>query len=251
MSDQGSSLSSREVALAERIAMSELLRRSGGSYIKAFENLAREVQNASKIPRTSVEQRKKSWLEALAKMDEDKLLDMQEKMSDYVDLLSKHEISFEELPTELNDVQRVQLMRSALMSKDIKEFIETYYEWVRKVVFEVVAEEKSREGVDDPEHAKGEIKVPELGKRFCKQGGGRKDPILDQEKLKELLGEQWEDACEAEILPPITLPERVEHHFSVEKLMKLAETNPSILEKIRECLRPGEFKSNSFTILNL
>lgn len=235
----------------EETELARLLRVASGSYIQAFEQLKSEVQEEKKPPRTSVEQRAAEWKSALEKMDEDKLLDMQEKMSDYVDLVSKQDMDFGEFPKELNSTQRVQMMRCVLMTKDIKEFLDVYHNWVRSAVFSVVTEMNEKKGVKDPEHATGSIEVPELGKRFAKNGGGRKDPSLDEEKLKTLLGSQWVDACEVEFVPAQVIPEHTELRFSIEKVMKLAENDLTILEKIKECLTPGDWKSNSFAVYNL
>jgi len=216
------------------------------SYIRAYKELQNEAQ-LQKPQKSSVEKRAKEWRDALASMDVDKLLAMQETMSNYVDLIAKHELDFAAPPKDLSEEQKVRMMRSSLMTKEVKEFLEVYYNWVRSTVFGVITEAKEAEGVEDADFAKGEIEVKSLGKRFCKEGGGRRDPVLDEEKLQELLGkEEWEGCLETEVIPAqeVTV-------FSVEKLMQLAESNPSVLEKIRVCLKPGDFKSNSFMIRDI
>lgn len=217
------------------------------SYVLAFQNLASEIQESHKSPRTSVAQRAEEWRQTLAKMDDEKLLIMQEKMSDFVDAVSKHSIDFGEYPKELDGQQRVQLMQSTLSAREIKEFLDVYLDYVRSAVFSVVTEKNASEGKEDPEHEKGEIRVLSLGKRFCKEGGGRKDPVLNTDLLQEFLSkEEWESCYEIEHVPAHT-----EVKFSIEKMMKLAESDPSILEKIRKSLTPGDWKSNSFTVRDI
>lgn len=231
--------------------LQRLLRLSEGSYVQAFEKLKAEVQEDQKPPRTTVAQREEEWKKALASQDETKLLEMQETMSNYVDLVSKHEIKFDELPKELTKDDRVRLMKEHTMFKDMDEFLKIRREWIRSVIFEIITEMNRKKGVEDPEHATGSVEVPELGKRFAKNGGGRKDPILDEEKLKTLLGAQWADACEVEFVPRQVIEEHTELRFSIEKVMKLAENDLTVLEKVRESLTPGDWKSNSFAVYNL
>lgn len=224
------------------------------SYIRAWDELKAEA-NLVPVARTSVAKRAEDWKNALAVMDQDKLDVMQEKMFDFVDLITKQEIKFDELPKELDGEQRVVMMKSALMVKEIKEFLDVYYEFVRSTVFNVLTERASARGADDPEHEKGEIQVLSLGKRFCKEGGNRKDPVVKRESdedgpgLHQLLGEKlWNEITEVEIIP-----EKRITNINYEKLMELAVKNPEdqILEKIRATLIPGLYNSNSFAIRDI
>lgn len=214
------------------------------SWIKAFESLQSEVQETHKPPRTSVATRAEEWKQALAKMDDEKLIAMQETMSNYVDLIAKHEVDFGEFPKELTGTQRVQLMQGVLWTKEIKEFLDVYQNWVRSAVFSVITEQNTKPGVEYPEYAKGEIPVRSLGKRFCKEGGNRKAPTLNYEKLREELGEELYNQC-------VSVEVKRVETFSIEELMKLAETDPSVLEKIRKSLKPGDFGANSFTVRDI
>lgn len=217
----------------------------GHSYVQVYQELLNEVQEGL-VKKTSVAQRAEEWQNALATLNEDRLLEMQETMSNFVDLVSKHEVdlSFDQFPKSFTDTQKIQLMQGALATKDIREFLDVYYNWIRSAVFSVITEQAEQDGRDNPEYVKGEIVVSSLKKRFCKEGGGRKDPILDEEKLKSLLSEEDYKSC----IEIETIPARTVETFSIEKLMGLVKDDPSVLEKIRESLIPGGFKSNSFTI---
>lgn len=220
------------------------------SYIKLYEEIAAEVQKQKKENRSTIAQRSEAWKQVLATMDEEKLLVMQEKMSEYVDLVSKIDLDINTPPKSLDDNQRVHLMKVYLMYKEMSEFLEVCKQWFKDITFSVIEAEKEAAGVEDFEHAGGEILVPELGKRFCKEGGKRKNPTLDEDKLKELLGDKWEDACEVEEVPEVVIPAHREVTFSIEKLMELAESDLTILETVREALIPGDWGSNSFTVRN-
>jgi len=221
------------------------------SYVKLYEELLSDVQKQNKENRSTVAQRSEAWKQALATMDEEKLLVMQEKMSEYVDLVSKIDLDINTPPKSLDDTQRVHLMKVYLMYKEMAEFLEVCKQWFKDITFSVITAEKETANVEDFEHSAGEILVPELGKRFCKEGGQRKNPTLDEDKLKELLGDKWEDACEVEEVPEVVIPAHRETVFSIEKLMKLAESDLTILETVREALIPGDWGPNSFTVRNM
>ena len=95
----------------------------------------------------------------------------------------------------------------------------------------------------DPEHQNGSIAVPDLGYRFSKERCGRKGSEVNEKKLQELLGDNWESVCEVEEVPRQIIPKHKEYTFSPEKMMKLAQKNPEALEKLLECLEVGGWKN--------
>jgi hypothetical protein len=100
------------------------------------------------------------------------------------------------------------------------------------------------EGDEYPEHINASIDAPEFGKRFARQGCGRKDPSLDEKKLAKLLGDKvWEQVTVEKV--------EVTREVDLGSLMQLAKHDPEILEKLRASLKVGEWKSPSFAVHNI
>lgn len=233
--------------------LNRLIRAAGGSYVEAFKLLAGEIDRRSALertPKTTISQRKQSYRNALETLDETTLLAMQESMSDFVDLI--HALDLDPSTIQLPAEKAVALMKIMLEYEKISEFTLTFHEMVREIVFKVITEQNAEKGEEFPEHVNGDIKVPELGKRFTKEGTGRKAPIVDQVGLSKLLGEEiWNEVCDEELVEAHWVPERVERRLNIEKLMKRAYQDPQLMPKIEQCVVPGDWKSPSFWIRDL
>lgn len=236
--------SGREVAETE---VSRLLKAAGGSYVRAFDDLVRQAENeVTKRARSTVADRQKAWRGALEKMDRHQLADIRRKMAGYVSLIKGHDLAFGDEPRLLEPREQARLMEEYLAFRDIDEFLRVRRDWIRDVVFahitEAAAAEVDAAGEpvhDDPGQVNGRIEVPELRKAFTREGCGPRDPRLDEARLRELLGDSWAEACE------------VVEVFSPEKLMKLAERDPAVLEKVRECLVDAGWKSPRFVVRDI
>ena len=239
MVDDGAA-SGGEVAETE---VSRLLRGAGGSYVRAYEELVRsETRPASKGDRLTAADRQNLLQSAVESMDLDKLAEVRDKMAGYVDLVCGN--AAERAGEDLFPEGR--LMGEFLALRDIDDFLKIRRERIREAAFGLITESLAAEVGpdgeplhDDPEHANGRVEVPELGKAFAREGCGPRDAELDQDALRSALGDLWLESCDMVAV------------FSPEKLMKLVERDPSILEKIRGCFTPGGRKSPRFVIRNI
>lgn len=241
------SASGREVAETE---VSRLLKAAGGSYVRAYESLVRQAESeVSRPSRSTVADRQKGWRDALAKMDRHRLADLRKRMAGYVSLIKGHELAFDEGPRPLEKQEQVQLMEEFLAFREIDEFLKVRREWIRSAVFSHITETLAAVTGDDgspvypnPDMENGRIEVPEVGKAFVREGCGPRDPDLNEDLLRAQLGEEtWASVCEV----------HVEQRFSPEKLMKLAERDPSVLEKVKDCFVDAGWKSPRFVVKDI
>lgn len=208
------------------------------------------IVDAGPAKKLTSAQRKDTHRDMLDQFDVDKLLAMQEKMVRVIDRMTANQIDVQE-PGVLSPAKAEELMIELLDQTDIKELLEVRREMIRAAVFAHITEENKREGKPEPEFATGSIPVPALGKKFCRDSGGRAAPTLDETLLREALGARWEAVYDVEVIPEQVIPERIEYTLDPEKVMKLAEKDPEVLEAVRKALVPGDRRSPRFTIKNL
>lgn len=195
-------------------------------------------------------QRKDSHRNMLDKFDIDKLLAMQEKMAQAIDRMTANQIDPSE-PGVLSPEKAEELMIEILDQTDIKELLEVRRELIRTAVFAHITEEARREGKPEPEFVTGSVAAPALGRKFVREGGGRAAPKLDETLLREALGAGWREVYDVEVIPEQVIPERIEYTLDPEKVMKLAEKDPKVLEALRKSLIPGERRTPSFRVRNI
>lgn len=189
----------------------------------------------AKAPVTSGVQRRAAHQTALENFDIDHLLSMQDKMRAAIDQMTANLFAFDSPTTELSDTQLASLMRELLDQKDIKDLIDVRYQMIRTLVFAHITEKLDANGVENPEFAPGEAVVPELGKKFARETS--KKISLDEKKLHSLLGEEkWNEVCDITVVP-----EHVETSLSTEKLLKLINDNPELMEVLRDCILPSKW----------
>ena len=222
--------------------LSKLLKDSGNA--KILEMLVNsEVEKAEK-KRSTVADRQAAHLETISEKDLEKLKEMKVTMRTFVDLITRSSFLDWEPGTGqlLNEKEKFDAMKAWLAMKDITEFAEVWRLQARNRVFDHITSEFEVGGEEDPGNKNGNIPVYKLGKKFCKEGTGRKDPVLDEGKLKELLDELdptiWPRIQNKEIIPAKEIKS-----LSVEKLMGEVGERPEILQKIGESLVVGEFKT--------
>lgn len=234
----------------ERSEVGKLLR--AGGYLRAYDALVRQTEReVAKAEKSTVAQRKLLSRLAIEKHDSERLSDLEEKAAALIETINANLIDLKK-PRLLTKRKAEALMQELLDQRDLKEFLEVRKEMIREAVFNSLNIELEAEGVEDPENTNGSIPVPKLGKRFVREACGPKDPNLNEEKLKTLLGEElWDQACEVEEIPEQVIPAHTQTTLSIERLMKLAESNPAILESIRDSLEVGGFKTPRFTVRNL
>jgi hypothetical protein len=209
------------------------------------------LAEAPPAPRSlTAAQRKDSHRAMLGSFDLDKLLDMQEKMASAIDRMTANVIDPDN-PGKLTPAKAEELMAELLDQTEIKDLLEVRRELIRAAVFSHLTEEARDEGKDDPEYQPGYVPVPGMGRKFTREGGARSAPKVDEDLLREGMGDRWEEAYRVEVVPAQIIPEHTEYSLDLEKLMELASSDPAILEVLRKALVPGERTTPRFFIRNL
>ncbi len=239
--------SSKEI---ERSEVGRLLK--AGGYLHAYEELVKQAEReVSKAEKSTVAQRKTLSRLAIEKHDSERLADLEEKAAALIATINSNLIDLKK-PRLLTKRKAKALTEELLAQRDLKELLEVRKEMIREAVFNSLNLQLGAEGVEDPENTNGSIPVPELGKRLSREACGPKDPKLNEEKLEIDLGEErWLQVCEVEEIPEQVIPAHTQYTLSVERLMKLAESDLSILEIVRDCLEVGGYKTPRFFVRNL
>jgi len=234
----------------ENSEVGKLLR--AGGYLRAYDALVKQTEReVAKTNHYTVAQRKLLSRQAIEKHDGERLADLEDKASGLIATINSNLIDLKK-PRLLTKRKAKALMQELLDQRDLKEFLEVRKEMIREAVFNHLNIELDAKGVEDPENTNGSIPVPELGQKFVREACGPKKPTLNEEMLKASLGEElWEQACEVEEIPEQVIPAHTQVTLSIERLMKLAESNPAVLEKIRDSLEVGGFNTPRFTVRKL
>lgn len=219
-----------------------LLASVDGNYVAAYDQLVGEETRRKALaeaPRATLEHRRQVWRAAVAKLDRHLLARMNKTLRGYMTMVRRNAaITASDEPRILTDAEAHDLMVEHLDMKEIEVFVATRRDDIRRTVFGHLTESFAAAGEEDPENINGSIDVPELGKRFCREGTGRKDPEIDEDRLRELLGEDaWSLVTETEIIPAQEVTT-----LSIDKVMRLAQSDPGVLEKVRESLIIGAGK---------
>lgn len=134
----------------------------------------------------------------------------------------------------LDDEEIVLVAKQVVDGKLVKELVDATYDAAKAAIFLTMNKTAEAEGEEFPEHTNVWIDVPELGKRLSREGAGRKEAELDEEALRDLVGDDlWE-----QITSEVTV--RV---VDEAKLSKLALKNKGLLEQVRKATIPGGWKS--------
>lgn len=208
------------------------------------------VSSKGKAKSLTTAQRKDGHRDMLDHFDLDKLLEMQEKMVKVIDRMTANQIDVNE-PGVLTPAKAEELMVELLDQIDIKDLLEVRREMIRAVVFAHLTEEARRSGDPEPEFATGSVPVPACGKKFVREEGGRSAAKLDETLLREALGARWEQVYDVEVVPEQVIPEHVEYTLDPDKVMRLAEEDPFVLEALRKSVIPGTRRTPRFTVRNL
>lgn len=131
----------------------------------------------------------------------------------------------------------VLLMKLVTSIKLVEEMAKAGYDLGKELVWRTMDIAFADE--EFPEHTNGVIDVPEMGKRFCREGAGRQDSSLDEDKLRDLVGEEvWERITREEVIPATTV-----RKLDEQALIAATHENPALLEAVRESVKVGNWKS--------
>jgi hypothetical protein len=142
----------------------------------------------------------------------------------------------------LTDEETVLVAKQVVDGKLVKELVDATYDAAKAAIFrtmDVVAEEA---GEAFPEHTNVEIDVPEIGKRLVREGCGRKEASLDEERLRDLVGEAvWQEITS----------EHVVRAVDEQKLSRAILADPGLLEQVRTATEAGGWKSPRLSVRDI
>lgn len=196
-----------------------------------------QADRASAIEKTgnNVELRKAALRKALAENNKVALDEVEEALGMLVPLGQVLAAESESvMENGFDDENVVTAMTAYLKGKMVAETQSALQDLVKSMVFRAMDIAFADE--EFPEHTNGEIHVPELGKKFCREGAGRKDPEFDMKKLAELVGPEMFSAITVEKV--VVTREVDENALSVAVL-----ANPELMEQLRDAVAPGGWKS--------
>ena len=224
---------------------------AGREIARLISKAAPAPAQSGEVDRTTVATRKLQMRQVLEGYDVEKLLTLQNTMSAFVDLITDSSLIKEDADIVLDGKRAQELMERFLEQREINEFMATVKDLIRETVFTHLDAVLAAGGAKDPVNTNGSIEVPELGKKFCREGAGYGDPDLDEGRLRELLGDRWDDVCDDIDIPTQIIPAHQEKVLSVEKAMKLGRKDPAVMEILRACVTPGNPKTPRLFVRNL
>lgn len=206
-----------------------------------------QADNVTREPRSTIAERQEALAEALATdLTGEKLIEMQETLSNYVDLLAKAEVEFDGSGADLTPTQLSYLMRRDQDTRQIKELVEVVNKGLKRIIFEAITAKVAAANPKEPfpEYVSESIEVPDLGLRFCKEGAGRKTPLLDYQELRSQVGEEVWERC----VLTVDVPAHTETHFSEDLFKAEMLKDPALMTKLQAALRPAGWSVGSYTV---
>ena len=237
-------MSTKSKALA-KAALAEILPQKGNGYIADILAAADAAALQTQKLGNNVETRKAAIRKALADANKKAVADHVKACKNLPAQAAEVALRGDEIAENgMSDEDAVLTMRQALDIKLAKELADASYEAIKALVYRSMDLAFAEAGEEFPEHTNGYIDVPELGKRFCREGAGRKEATLDDAKLAELLGEELFAAVTTEKVV-------VTRVVDEDKLAAAVADNPALLEQVRAAVKPGDWKSPRFWVRDI
>jgi hypothetical protein len=215
-------------------SINDILKAVGNSTV--LKDLLAQVDAAAAIEKkgNNVELRKAAHRKNLAQNNKIELAKVGDALKTMLPLGKKIAKKSDQIMDEgVTDEDAVEMMESYLAGKLVSEAQTAIQEMVKTLVFRAMDLSAAEQGEEFPEQTNMVLDVPELNKRFCREGVGRKEPELDQEKLIATIGEDlWNQIS-------VAGPREI----SESKLAAAVVDNPELLEQVRSAVKPGDWKS--------
>ncbi len=223
----------KNLAPNEIIAM---LKKHDKNLVKA---LLKEVDTAVAQEKNgnNVELRKAAMQKAVKESNSIVLAKYTEAANDLIPLGQKLSANGERIVTEgLDENEVVTAMELYLKVKLATEGADAMKDMVRNMVFRSMDLAAAEQGEDFPEHTNMVMDVPEIGKRFCREGAGRKDAEFDMDALRAAVGDEVFFAITAEKV-------EITRVVDDQALSVAILANPQLMEQMRDAVKPGDWKS--------
>ena len=137
-----------------------------------------------------------------------------------------------------------QAMQAYLSLKLVVETRSSIQDLVKSLVYRTMDLAAVEQGEEFPEHTNMSIDIEGLGKRFVREGCGRKEATVDLDTLAELVG--------PEVFASITRDKVVVTREIDETALTLAVLdNPELLEQFRAAVVPGDWKTSRLMVRDI
>lgn len=213
----------------------------------SMKGLAKKVGKVvAKGERSTVAARRAALRADLDNFDVDKLLELEEKMGKFIDL-----VTLTHGETEvLDDKGKTILMAQFLGQRDIGEFVSVVKDKIKEMAFAHITAELEAQGIENAEFTNGTIEVPALGKVFCREGAGFSDPSIDEDKLRALLVDMDRKDLVDELFETKEVISK-EYTLDLAKLFARVEEDPTLMLVTDESLTPGAPKVGRLNVRDL
>jgi hypothetical protein len=193
----------------------------------------------------SAKNHKQEIANAIDQGDIDTLMALNDVMNTLMTKIVGNKIDMDNLG-EFTEEELESVMLEHINAETVKRLIDVRYSMRREAIFAHITEMNKKAGKSDPEHTPGEAPVVKLGKKFTREGGKLK-ARLDEDKLRGILGEDtWLKISQEVEYAPVEA--RVELELDETKLLSLVKTDPSVLEKMKDCIIPGGYGSSKLML---
>lgn len=201
--------------------------------------LLAEIDQAAAVEKkgSNVELRKAAHRKALKEANAVELARVESAQAEMLPLGSElAQESDEIMASGMTDEQAFKAMKSYLGGKLVAETQSAIQELVRTLVFRSMDIAAEEQGEEFPEQTNMFMDVPELGKRFVREGAGRKEADFDFDALRAIVGD--------ELFAQITTQEvKVTYKVNHAALSQAMLDKPALMEEIRDAVVPGDWKS--------
>lgn len=204
---------------------------------EVVKNLLAKVDTAAALEKrgNNVDLRKAAMRKALAENNEIALAELSDALDAIIPLGQELAEQFDEVEVKgLNEENIVTAMTAYLKVKMASEGAGTLHDLVRQMVFRSMDLAAAEDGEEFPEHTNMVMDVPALGKRFCREGAGRKEAEFDMDKLRAVVGD--------ELFSKVTVA-KVTYKVDETALSTAILANPELMEQLRDAVKPGDWKS--------
>lgn len=218
---------------------------SGATYAQVLQRVLENEDRRTAFPRqrSSLAARKAAFAKAVTNNDTTVLQAIRRRMKKYIGRIAH--VQMDE-PRVLTPVEAFELMGEHIDLVSIQEFLASRKDTIKELVFASMDAKLAAGGIDNPSAHNSAIPVAELHRIFKREGAGYSPPSLDEGKLRLLLGDDADKVFD-EVEVPATSYLELDH----ERLIKLAQERPEVMEMIRESLVPGKERSARFVVREL
>ena len=144
----------------------------------------------------------------------------------------------------LDTEQAFQAMQAYVSGKLVVETQASIQDLVKSLVYRSMDLSMAEQGEEFPEQTNAVLDVPELGKRFSREGAGRKAATFDLEALRAAVGDEVFEKITAEKVV-------VTREVDEAALTAAVLADPSLLETVRDAVVPGDWKTTRLIVRDI